>query len=194
MTPRGQGWKRRVRVYIRCAGLRRLELPHTQTHIRDREKDIRREGRRPLNRALEKTRARMAGEEGGGHADSPNSPGEKGGPRPASLSRQRRRPSLAAHEHRTQQRCRTIARVSTRQHASTEKVSCPSCVVNDQQASQLVDLFAQLSTACITNTETLIRRGVRVNVRLRVCECESVYLCLLFYVSVCLCLCESMTV
>ena len=36
MTPRGQGWKRRVRVYIRCAGL--------QTHIRDREKDIRREG------------------------------------------------------------------------------------------------------------------------------------------------------
>ena len=65
MTPRGQGWKRRVRVYIRCAGLRRLELPHTQTHIRDREKDIRREGRRPLNRALEKTRARMAGEKGG---------------------------------------------------------------------------------------------------------------------------------
>ena len=50
---------------------------HTTPILMTTQKDVRREGRRPLNRALEKTRARMAGEKGGGHADSPNSPDER---------------------------------------------------------------------------------------------------------------------
>ena len=111
----------------------------------------------------------MAGEKGGGHADSPNSPGEKGGPRPAALSRQRRPPSLAAHEHRTQQRCwRTIARVYTRRNASTAQKRCrvrhASWMTNSSRSSPTcLRSYRQGGTdslTCITYTETLDRRGV----------------------------------